>query len=186
MTTTTITFLYRTRTGLSEHESLFNAIWQVMWASAAPPFVFMSITLINGYIVSGGPPPLTILSSAMNAKVFTLSLMISLLGQSYVRRQLERAHSLQLPSLESSHGTRGVVSEPMFAPIGVTTTEDHPSPPSNPLPIVTADLSQDSFSSDYDKSRPTSSDVSIEKPKQVEESHVVRLDCFPQDERLPR
>ncbi|KAL5633574.1 hypothetical protein ACGC1H_003904 [Rhizoctonia solani] len=66
MTATTIVFLYRTRTGLSEHAGLFTAIWQVMWASAVPPLVLMSITLINGYIVSGGPPPLTILSSGVN------------------------------------------------------------------------------------------------------------------------
>ncbi|KAH7326848.1 hypothetical protein B0J17DRAFT_221048 [Rhizoctonia solani] len=118
MTTTTIIFLYRTRTGLSEHDSLFTAIWQIMWASAAPPLILMSITLVNGYIIPGGPPPLTVLSAGMIAKVFTLSLMISLLGQNHVRQRLDRSHPSQIANLGSSRGAAGIIKICNLTPRG--------------------------------------------------------------------
>ncbi|CAE6410334.1 unnamed protein product [Rhizoctonia solani] len=184
-TTTTIVFLYRTRTGLSEHDSLFSAIWQVMWASAAPPLIVMSITLFNGYIIPGGPLPLTIFSSGINAKVFTLSLMISLLGQSHIRRRLAGSHPSQLPNVDSSRNTMGVISEPVFAPIMATTIEDYPSPPLNLVRAPTTDLSQDSLPSDFNKSRPGSSEVAFEKPKESEDSHAAQLVRFPREARSP-
>ncbi|CUA69230.1 hypothetical protein RSOLAG22IIIB_13956 [Rhizoctonia solani] len=182
MTTTTIIFIYRTQTGLSEHDSLFTAIWRIIWASAAPPLVVMSVIIINGYIVPGGPLALTVLSSAMNAKVFTLSLMISLLGQSHVRRQLGRSHPSHRSHVEPSRDTIGVISEPVFARIVITTTEDHSesSPPLNPLHIAAVDLSQDSLPSDHSKTRLEKNDAFIEKPKETQNSHVACLVHFPE------
>ncbi|CAE7196443.1 unnamed protein product [Rhizoctonia solani] len=180
MTTTTMIFLYRTRSGLREYDGLFSAIWGVVWASATPPFIFMSVTLINGYIVPGGPFPLAVFSPGINAKMFTLSLMISLLGQSHVRQRLDGSHPSQPPNMDSS--LTGVISEPVFAPIMVTAAEGHSLPPSNTRSITTADLSQDSLPSDYGENRLAKSDVLIEKPKEAEGSHATCLVQLPPGE----
>ncbi|CAE6451926.1 unnamed protein product [Rhizoctonia solani] len=183
MTTTTIIFLYRTRTGLGEHDSLFTAIWRIMWVSAAPPLVLMSIILINGYIIPSGPPPLTILSAAIIAKVSTLSLMINLLGQNHLRQRLDRSRPSQILNVDSSRGAAGIISEPVFAPITVTTytIEEHLSP-SDSISASTADLSQNNLPRDHSKPRSGTSNTPIEKPREVEDSHAVQFVCFPRNE----
>ncbi|KAG9121336.1 hypothetical protein FRC07_002736 [Ceratobasidium sp. 392] len=53
MTTTTMVYLYRSRTGLGEHDGAFSAIWQITWASAAPPLILMTAIIIEARGVSG-------------------------------------------------------------------------------------------------------------------------------------
>lgn len=121
MTTITIAFLYRTRTGLIEHKGVFRTIWQIMWASAAPPLFLMIISIVDGYIVKGGSHSVTSLAAAMTGKFFTLSLMINLVGQGYVRQQLEqcfRTDSQPAPPSTSNRSRNHFdrISEPVFAP----------------------------------------------------------------------
>ncbi|CAE6445757.1 unnamed protein product [Rhizoctonia solani] len=113
VTATTIVFLYRTRTGLREHDGIFNTIWQVIWASAAPPLIALTINIVNGYIVKSGPHALTFMAGCLNAKFCNLSLMINLIGQGHIRRKFE-SRVPNLPTISTSQ-TPGIISEPVFA-----------------------------------------------------------------------
>ncbi|CAE6457875.1 unnamed protein product [Rhizoctonia solani] len=181
-TTTTIMFLYRTRTGLSEHDGLFNAVWRVMWVSAAPPLVLMTIVLVNNYFITAGPGSLTMLSTDMLAKVSTLSLMISLLGQVYIRRKFDRSRPSQLANVDASRGTMGVISEPVFARAMTINFEKDQSSVSNEVQISAAQLSLDSLASDYGKN---GLEASIVKSGEVENSHAIRLVRFPLNDVSP-
>ncbi|KAF8705409.1 hypothetical protein RHS03_05697, partial [Rhizoctonia solani] len=184
MTTTTTVFLCRTRTGLREHNSLLNTVWTVMWVSAAPPLVMTSIVLVNDHI-TGGPPSLTLLSGGMNAKIFNLSLMISLLGQVYVRQKFDRSGPSQLPNVGASHGTMGIISEPVFARDMVVTFDDGQLPVSSRMEICTTDVSVDSLSSDHSKDAPEMSQVSVVKPSEDGGSYAIRLIQFPPEMAAP-
>ncbi|CAE6491792.1 unnamed protein product, partial [Rhizoctonia solani] len=98
---------------LREHDGIFNTIWQVIWASAAPPLIALTINIVNGYIVKSGPQALTFMAGGLNAKFCNLSLMINLAGQGYIRRRFESC-APGLPTISTSR-TPGVTSEPVFA-----------------------------------------------------------------------
>jgi len=90
MTTTTVVYLYRSRTGLSEHDGVFSTVWQVMWASAAPPLLSMSVPFVDTYIVRDPANLSTFYLLCSSGKLFALSLMITLVGRGYIRKQLEQ------------------------------------------------------------------------------------------------
>ncbi|CAE6467850.1 unnamed protein product [Rhizoctonia solani] len=157
-----------------------------MWVSAAPPLVMTSIVLVNDHI-TGGPPSLTLLSGGMNAKIFNLSLMISLLGQVYVRQKFDRSGPSQLPNVGASHGTMGIISEPVFARdmAQVVTFDDGQLPVSSRMEISTTDVSVDSLSSDHSKDAPEMSQVSVVKPSEDGGSYAIRLIQFPPEVAAP-
>ncbi|CAE6435181.1 unnamed protein product, partial [Rhizoctonia solani] len=56
---------------LREHDGIFNTIWQVIWpvssqASAVPPLIVLTISIVNGYIVKSGPPALTFIAGGLS------------------------------------------------------------------------------------------------------------------------
>ncbi|KAG9116363.1 hypothetical protein FRC07_007458 [Ceratobasidium sp. 392] len=91
-TTTTIVYLYRSYAGLDEynHKDVFNTIWQVIWASAAPPLIITFIPLVNQFIAHSVTNPLTIFPITLTGKFFLLSLMISLVGRGYIREKFDQ------------------------------------------------------------------------------------------------
>ncbi|CAE6510653.1 unnamed protein product [Rhizoctonia solani] len=91
VTTTTVIYLFRTRTGLAEHNSVFKTIWQVTWVSAALPPILMTIVLINGYIVNTLTHPVTAITVDMTGKSYALSLMITIVGRGYIRARLDNS-----------------------------------------------------------------------------------------------
>ncbi|KAB5592530.1 Transmembrane protein [Ceratobasidium theobromae] len=129
MTVVTVIFLYRKRADYYDHKSVFSTIWQVIWASAAPPLIVMGIVIVDGYLVTNRDVSLTPISAAMTAKCLVLSLMISLIGQGYIRRQFELLHHASPPNLSASvcpavsRGASGATSEPVFAPAAETLYE---------------------------------------------------------------
>ncbi|KAF8677614.1 hypothetical protein RHS04_06112 [Rhizoctonia solani] len=108
-----IVFICRTRTGLREHDGIFNAIWKITWASAAPPLILLTVSIINGYIIQSGSQPLNVIVGGINAKFCNLSLMVNLLGQDFIRRRFERDRSPELPTIQTSEIDR--ISDPAFA-----------------------------------------------------------------------
>ncbi|CAE7170800.1 unnamed protein product [Rhizoctonia solani] len=91
ITTSTVIYLLRTRTGLAEHSNVFKTIWQVTWVSAAPPPILMTIVVINGYIINTLRHPVTAMTVDMTGKSYALSLMITLVGRGYIRDQLDNS-----------------------------------------------------------------------------------------------
>ncbi|CAE6411583.1 unnamed protein product [Rhizoctonia solani] len=110
MTVITIVFLYRARTGLPAHNGIFCTVWQVLWTSIIPPFILMTIVIIDGYVTPGSPSEVSWFTVAIIAKFFALSLMINLIGQGYVREKFERVRPRPsgLPS-------NRMISEVLFA-----------------------------------------------------------------------
>ncbi|QRV76879.1 hypothetical protein RhiJN_19724 [Ceratobasidium sp. AG-Ba] len=84
-----VVYLYRSRTGLGEHDSAFSAIWQITWASAAPPLILMIAVIIEARGVKGLSHTEVIFVADMTGKFFVLSLMISLVGRGYIRQKLD-------------------------------------------------------------------------------------------------
>ncbi|CAE6438134.1 unnamed protein product [Rhizoctonia solani] len=109
VTVTTVVFLFRSRTGLVEHNGLFKIVWQVTWVSAALPPILMVILSINGYIVNNLTHPITVTAADLMGaymryllaefnltsptrnlgKVYTLSLMITIAGKGLIRARLD-------------------------------------------------------------------------------------------------
>ncbi|CAE6479013.1 unnamed protein product [Rhizoctonia solani] len=97
-TFSTIVYLYRVRKNLGGGHSVFVMVWQIMWTSATPPLILMVISVIDGCIVYTGPRLAGILSTALTAKFFVLSLMVNLVGQKHIREQFERRRTHPSPS----------------------------------------------------------------------------------------
>ncbi|CUA75684.1 hypothetical protein RSOLAG22IIIB_06020 [Rhizoctonia solani] len=76
-------------------------VWNIIWASAAPPLALIVVTLIDGYAIESSGVASTI-AAAMSAKSFVLSLMINLVGQGYIRRQFEQSYPSPPGNLHSS------------------------------------------------------------------------------------
>ncbi|KAG9120421.1 hypothetical protein FRC07_004090, partial [Ceratobasidium sp. 392] len=119
-TTTTIVYLYRSCVGLGEHnhKAVFNTIWQVIWASAAPPLIITFIPLVNQFISHSIANPLTVFPIALTGKLFLLSLMISLVGRGYIREkfdQLARSTTRQDAAVE--HTERNAPTFPPETPV---------------------------------------------------------------------
>ncbi|KAJ1306371.1 hypothetical protein OPQ81_007377 [Rhizoctonia solani] len=91
-TSTTVVYLCRVRISSNGGRSILSTVWNVIWASAAPPLVLMFITLVDYYMIPHSPGVVGSLAVAMSAKFFVLSLMINLVGQEYIRRQFERPY----------------------------------------------------------------------------------------------
>ncbi|KAJ1310795.1 hypothetical protein OPQ81_009315 [Rhizoctonia solani] len=91
VTITTVVYLFRTRTGLPEHNNVFKTVWQVTWVSAALPPILMVIVIINGYIVNNLGHPVTAVTVDMTGKAYALSLMLSIVGRGYIRAQLDNS-----------------------------------------------------------------------------------------------
>ncbi|KAB5589449.1 hypothetical protein CTheo_7103 [Ceratobasidium theobromae] len=115
MTTTSVVFLLRSRTGLSMHDGVFKTIWGIMWASAAPPFVSMLVIVICGYMVQPKLPKISSMSAGVTAKLFNLSLMINVVGQGYIHRQFQEAKFSQPSASLPRGGMSSQLSAPRFA-----------------------------------------------------------------------
>ncbi|KAG8746953.1 hypothetical protein FRC12_014177 [Ceratobasidium sp. 428] len=114
MTATTIAYIYRSRTGHDEHEHVLNTIWQVTWASAAPPFLLMVAVIVEGHIGDGLAHPGAIFLSDMTGKLFILSLMITLVGRGHIRQKLEQVSKhVNISNLRGQRTT--ILSPPVFA-----------------------------------------------------------------------
>ncbi|KDN43370.1 hypothetical protein RSAG8_06154, partial [Rhizoctonia solani AG-8 WAC10335] len=98
-TFSTIVYLHHVRKNLGGSHSVFVMVWQVMWTSATPPLILMTIGIVDGYVieVSPGPRVVSVVSSAMTGKFLVLSLMINLVGQKYIREHFERYRSHPSP-----------------------------------------------------------------------------------------
>ncbi|CUA77968.1 hypothetical protein RSOLAG22IIIB_12948 [Rhizoctonia solani] len=116
MTLTTIIYLYKLRSDHNDRDNVFLTVWLIhkhFKSSAAPPLFLMGLVIFDLYIL-----PETLLPSALAAalieKFLLLSLMITLTGQGYVRRQIERPRYTVPRGFVASQGTFGFVSEPGF------------------------------------------------------------------------
>ncbi|CAE6365838.1 hypothetical protein BN14_07249 [Rhizoctonia solani AG-1 IB] len=88
---TTVKFLKGNREGMSRHKGVLHRIWQIMWASTAPPTALLVVAAINE-VIPGKRSGLTAIFTTMSAKTYEISLMTSIVGQGYIRRQIERYH----------------------------------------------------------------------------------------------
>ncbi|CAE7103697.1 unnamed protein product [Rhizoctonia solani] len=112
-TSSTIAYLYRVRKGFNGNKSTLVVVWNVIWASAAPPFVLIIITLVDGPIIAGGPSVIGTVAAAMSAKFFVLSIMINLVGQEWIRRQFEPSYPSPPGNLQSSRSQIDRSSKPV-------------------------------------------------------------------------
>ncbi|KAG9128153.1 hypothetical protein FRC07_004265 [Ceratobasidium sp. 392] len=113
---TSIVYLYRSYAGYGEYgyKSVLNTLWQVIWASAAPPLVITVIPLINQFVARSFIDPLTIFPVALTGKLFLLSLMISLIGRGYIREKFDQlARSVTRQDITLEHTACTV---PTFSP----------------------------------------------------------------------
>ncbi|CAE6479025.1 unnamed protein product [Rhizoctonia solani] len=103
-TSSTIAYLYRVRKELNANRNTLVVVWNVIWASAVPPFVLIVITLGDGWMRATGKSfgAVGAITGAMSAKSFVLSLMINLVGQGYIRQQFERPYPSPPGNLQSS------------------------------------------------------------------------------------
>ncbi|KAG9078634.1 hypothetical protein FRC06_008269 [Ceratobasidium sp. 370] len=163
MTTTTMIYLYRSRTGLGEHDSAFGAIWQITWASAAPPLILMIAVIV----VARG----TVEDSGLVAywrKFFVLSLMISVVGRGYIRQKLDGL-SKRDTVLPNTTGVDG----PMFVPgvsIKVETTRTFASSQVSTNPHRVSLVNQEQGEEDAQYAPAMSrfnSDIDVSLPVQV-------------------
>ncbi|GAB1518653.1 hypothetical protein RhiTH_001717 [Rhizoctonia solani] len=78
------------------------------------PLCLIALVILDVYVLPQKliPAPL---AADLSEKFLLMSLMITLTGQGYVRRQLERPRRARLSGLAISQGTTGLVSEPVFA-----------------------------------------------------------------------
>lgn len=96
-TSSTIIYIYRMGTVSDGNRRILVVVWNVIWASAAPPFMLTIIAVIEELSLAA-----RILTTAMIAKTFVLSLMINLVGQGYIRRLFERPYPSPPTDLRSS------------------------------------------------------------------------------------
>ncbi|CEL58324.1 hypothetical protein RSOLAG1IB_03070 [Rhizoctonia solani AG-1 IB] len=89
VTVTTVVFLFRSRTGLLEHNGVFKTVWQVTWVSAALPPIMMIVMSINGYVINDLTHPITTIAADSMGKVYAISLMITITGRGFIRAQLD-------------------------------------------------------------------------------------------------
>ncbi|KAG8707815.1 hypothetical protein FRC09_001596 [Ceratobasidium sp. 395] len=107
-------YLSMTATRHDEHEHILNTIWQVTWASAAPPFLLMVAVIVEGHIGDGLAHPGAIFLSDMTGKLFILSLMITLVGRGHIRQKLEQIS--KHVNVSNPRGQRTtILSPPVFA-----------------------------------------------------------------------
>ncbi|CEL56389.1 hypothetical protein RSOLAG1IB_07775 [Rhizoctonia solani AG-1 IB] len=114
MTLITIVYLYRLRANHNEHDSVFLTVWHVIWGSAMLPLCLMALVILDVYILPQSVLP-SPLAAAMTEKFLLLSLMITLMGQGYVRRQLDQPRRSLSSNPIASQCVTGFVSEPVFA-----------------------------------------------------------------------
>ncbi|CAE6491059.1 unnamed protein product [Rhizoctonia solani] len=114
-TLSTIFYFYRIRKDLNANQGALFVVWQVLWASAAPPLILIFINIIDTYAVSGGGGLIGVIATAMMGKgnvshlpeqsgliraigkVLVLSLMVNVVGQSRIRQQFERRWATPTP-----------------------------------------------------------------------------------------
>ncbi|GAB1523484.1 hypothetical protein RhiTH_006634 [Rhizoctonia solani] len=86
-----------TLSNLNANQGALFVVWQVLWASAAPPLILIFINIIDTYAVSGGGGLIGVIATAMMGKVLVLSLMVNVVGQSRIRQQFERRWATPTP-----------------------------------------------------------------------------------------
>ncbi|QRW25277.1 hypothetical protein RhiXN_07226 [Rhizoctonia solani] len=67
-TLSTIFYFYRIRKDLNANQGALFVVWQVLWASAAPPLILIFINIIDTYAVSGGGGLIGVIATAMMGK----------------------------------------------------------------------------------------------------------------------
>ncbi|CAE6438956.1 unnamed protein product [Rhizoctonia solani] len=93
MTITTGYYLYKTRTGSSQHHrSVFFTAWNIIWAAAVPPMALIIIVIIDGYMVPNSDHGAATFLTDLSGKIYALSLMITLTGRGYVRQKLSEVN----------------------------------------------------------------------------------------------
>lgn len=170
-TLTTIIYMYRVRKSTGNHRNVISLVWQIIWASAAPPLILMLIIIVNGYIVKAVSHTAAVLSIAMTAKFFVLSLMINLVGRGYIRRQFERPGSSFLESPNTSRMIGGT-SSPVFAP--VTGVAIELTLAASLVSTHAADLTQECYPREGDKD-PNISETTIINPDEPINNHTTHV-----------
>ncbi|KAG9102184.1 hypothetical protein FS749_013387 [Ceratobasidium sp. UAMH 11750] len=137
MTTTTMIYLYRSRTGLGEHNGAFSAIWQITWVSAAPPLILMIAVIVVARGIQGLSQTQVIFVADMTGKFFVLSLMISLVGRGYIRQKLDGLSNKHVDLSDTALPKTTGVDGSMFIPgvsIKVETTRTFASSQVSTIP----------------------------------------------------
>ncbi|CAE6427997.1 unnamed protein product [Rhizoctonia solani] len=142
-TSSTVAYLYGVRKELSANRNTLLVVWNVIWASATPPFVLIVIALANGCLgtTTRSSGVISIMAAAMSgnslvisfysnpqthhsiAKSFVLSLMINLVGQGYIRQRFERPYPSPPGNLQSSSNQTDRFSAPGTTELGAHITD---------------------------------------------------------------
>lgn len=145
-TSSTIIYIYRAGKGSDGTRRILVVVWNVIWASATPPFVLTLIAVIQDL-----PLVVRTLTTAMIAKVFVLSLMINLVGQGYIRRLFDRPCPSPPANLQSSQSQTSRADEWAVRMTTVHTVDVELQPRSRPEAIgfstnSSGELHPDNFS----------------------------------------
>ncbi|KAJ1306373.1 hypothetical protein OPQ81_007379 [Rhizoctonia solani] len=98
-TLSTIVYFFRARKDLNARQGILLAVWQILWASAAPPLILMVISIVDEYMIPSSSGVVGVVAIAMMGKFHVLSLMINIVGRGYIRQQFKRP--LTIPSLRT-------------------------------------------------------------------------------------
>ncbi|CAE6359078.1 unnamed protein product [Rhizoctonia solani] len=86
---------------LKVNHCVLVVVWQVLWASAAPPLILVTISIVDGYLIPGSSKVVGVISIAMMGKINVLSLMINVVGQEHIRQQFQRRWNTPSPPRET-------------------------------------------------------------------------------------
>ncbi|CAE7058073.1 unnamed protein product [Rhizoctonia solani] len=172
LTLTMVIYLYRLRADHGDQDNVFLTVWHVVWASASPPLALMAMVIFDVYILPGTLVP-SLLVAALTEKFLLISLMIALMGQGYVRRQLDRPRRTVPTSLALSQGPLELASRPVFAP-GVSSIVNGHTPSMKNSRVMSGYDSEatgrDLYAEDVNKSR-----LSVTKPPAAEPCRSIQI-----------
>ncbi|CAE6432331.1 unnamed protein product [Rhizoctonia solani] len=114
-TCSTVIYFFCVSKDLNARPGILLVVWQILWASAAPPLILIIISIFDGYIIPGKSGIAGVIAIGMMGNVgvncssnwqslnlvvgkfYVLSLMINVVGQGYIRQEFERRWATPSP-----------------------------------------------------------------------------------------
>ncbi|KAH7336776.1 hypothetical protein B0J17DRAFT_769024 [Rhizoctonia solani] len=125
-TFSTIIYFFCVSKDLNARPGILLVVWQILWASAAPPLILIIISIFGGYIIPGSSGVAGVIAISMMGKFYVLSLMINVAGQGYIRQEFERRWATPSPPRETWFRKQGEQTRNSDRPVVQVTvhTED--------------------------------------------------------------
>lgn len=106
-TCSTVIYFFCVSKDLNARPGILLVVWQILWASAAPPLILIIISIFDGYIIPGKSGIAGVIAIGMMGKFYVLSLMINVVGQGYIRQEFERRWATPSPPRDTWFQKRG-------------------------------------------------------------------------------